>query len=551
MEVKSDVETEKKQSASVRKYIKLRDAEIKGCVYYLGEGCMAVLKSYTCSKCAGILIFDTDQEFFDCPFCGMRFSSIDFHGKELLSQADTCLERREFTAAREKYKAILAEDPRSFNALRGILLSTIMVSSENELSDTGSLRRANLDRVRNELDNVKGFSGKLNTKYFNAISRMADCVEELEQTEKIRDEMESETSKNLSSDISKNLKSGSGKIFTPSLIRIMVYFGIYVICHIAFIIIFQGDPLAILFSLGHILFFFGPLVLFAVAARKSAAKSYKALEKMAEDIEIKKKEIASKIEELEDDYEFEYKKLTGLEPETEEDTDYGVSVPASDDTGSHKLSAKTVQCAKCGADLSLDAEKRVYECGSCGVAYGISLFFGLPHEKALNSMNMGFFAEADKRFSHILMAEPSDFESLLGRILCAGRWTKVSDICVSDDLTPTRMRHARKRLLRAFSDSEKQDIPYFKCLKEYIEVIDSLAVNRHKQRVINKELDVVQTKISVYSDLVDMYEVTRVERDDIMSRLRPYEEAEPALMIIYDTARSKILSMARDSILTK
>ena len=37
MEVKSDVETEKKQSANVRKYIKLRDAEIKGCVYYLGD----------------------------------------------------------------------------------------------------------------------------------------------------------------------------------------------------------------------------------------------------------------------------------------------------------------------------------------------------------------------------------------------------------------------------------------------------------------------------------------------------------------------------------
>ena len=512
---------------------------------------MAVLKSYTCSKCAGILIFDTDQEFFDCPFCGTRFSSIDFHGKEMLSQADTCLERREFNVAKKKYKAILAEDPRSFNALRGILLSTIMVSSEKELSDTGSLRRADLDRVRSELDNVKGFSGRLNIKYFNTISQMTDCVEELEQIEKIRDEMESETSKKLSSDISKSLKYSSGKFFTPSMIRIMVYLGIYVICHIAFINIFEGDPRAILFSLGHILFFFGPLVLFAVAVRKSAAKSHKALEKIAEDIEIKKKEIASKIEELEDDYTFEYKKLTGLEPETEEYTDYGVSVPASDDNGSHKLSAKTVQCPKCGADLSLDTEKRVYECGSCGVAYGISLFFGLPHEKALNSMNMGFFTEADKRFSHILMAEPSDFESLLGRILCAGRWTKVSDICVSDDLTLTRIRYARGGLLKAVSYSKEQDKPYFECLKEYIEALGALAANRHKQRIINKELDVVQTKISVYSDLVDMYEVTRVEREYIMSRLTPLKEAEPALETIYDTARSKVLSMARDSVLTK
>lgn len=30
---------------------------------------MARLKSYTCSKCAGVLVFDGDQEYFDCPFC--------------------------------------------------------------------------------------------------------------------------------------------------------------------------------------------------------------------------------------------------------------------------------------------------------------------------------------------------------------------------------------------------------------------------------------------------------------------------------------------------
>ncbi len=37
LEVKSDFETEKKQSANVRKYIELRDTEIKGYVYYLGD----------------------------------------------------------------------------------------------------------------------------------------------------------------------------------------------------------------------------------------------------------------------------------------------------------------------------------------------------------------------------------------------------------------------------------------------------------------------------------------------------------------------------------
>ena len=82
-------------------------------------------------------------------------------------------------------------------------------------------------------------------------------------------------------------------------------------------------------------------------------------------------------------------------------------------------------------------------------------------------------------------------------------------------------------------------------------MLGSLAVNRHKQRVINREMDAVRTKMSVYSDYVDMEEVTRVEREDIMSRLRPFKEAAPGLEKAYDETRAKIISMARDSVLTK
>ena len=512
---------------------------------------MAVLKSYTCSKCAGILIFDSDQEFFDCPFCGTRFSSVDFHGKELLSQADACLERREFNAAKEKYRAILAEDSRSFTALRGMLLSTLMVSSEKELSDINTLKRANLDRIRNELDNARDFSDKRNSEYFDAISKMTRHVEDLKQFEKIRDEMESETSEKLFDNVSKAMKSTSGKFFDPHMIRIFVLFGLLIASYTAFVVLFHFDPRAILFAVGMIVLHIGPFILLAVAAKKDEVRRHKALEKMVEKKDIKMREIASKIEWLEEDYMYQYQTLTAIEPESEDDAEPAETGTKVEDDGSHVLPEKTIQCAKCGAGLKLDMGKRVYACDSCGVAYGISLFFGLPHEKALNSMNMGFFAEADKRFSHILMADPSDFESLLGRVLCAGRWTKVSDICVSDELTPTRLKHAREGLLKASSDAKEQDKAYFACLKEYISALGALAVNRHKQRVINKEMDVVRTKMSVYSEYVNMEEVTRVEREDIMSRLKPFEKAAPGLEKAYEEARSKILSMARDSVLTK
>ena len=511
---------------------------------------MAVLKSYTCSKCAGILIFDSDQEFFDCPFCGTRFSAVDFHGKELLSQADACLKRHEFSAAKEKCKDILAEDPRSFPALRGLLLGTLMVSSVEELSDSSTLKRANLDRIRKELDDARDFSGKKNSEYFNTISQMTEHAEELNQIEKIRDEMESERGQARFEATRKIMDLTEDKFFTPSMIRIFIWFGVMIVLLIAFIISSHGHPSTIALFLATMLLF-GPLVLLFAKHGKRSVRQHQELQDKLEKGEIKKNDLDSKIKWHEQAYMDLYHKLTAIEPGDEEDQEPSSSGPRFEYDGSHKLSEKTIQCAKCGAGLKLDMEKRVYECGSCGVAYGISLFFGLPHEKALNSINMGFFTEADKRFSHILMAEPSDFEGLLGRILCAGRWTKVRDICLSDELTPTRLRMAREAVRKAISDSEEQDKAYFECLQECIEALGELAVNRHKQRIINKEMDVVLTTISAYSDFTDMEAATRYKREDILSRLKPYEEAAPGLEQAYDRAHSRILSMARDSVLTK
>ena len=62
--------------------------------------------------------------------------------------------------------------------------------------------------------------------------------------------------------------------------------------------------------------------------------------------------------------------------------------------------------------LILGKNKRVYQCDHCGVAYGVSLFFGLPMEKALNALNTGNYKDAGQRFSSQLMVDSSDFEAL-------------------------------------------------------------------------------------------------------------------------------------------
>ena len=96
---------------------------------------MAKLKSYTCSKCAGVLMFDSDQDFFECPFCGTAFNVVDFHADELLKQADECLAQSDFNTAKDKYGKILDNEPDNCRALLGMVLCEARVSSIEGLKD--------------------------------------------------------------------------------------------------------------------------------------------------------------------------------------------------------------------------------------------------------------------------------------------------------------------------------------------------------------------------------------------------------------------------------
>ena len=100
---------------------------------------MATLKSYTCSKCAGILMFDADQEILDCPFCGNRYDIVEFHADEVLDQANACLKEGSFSAAKEKFGQILDNDPQNFDALLGTVLCALKLDSVERLENSDNL----------------------------------------------------------------------------------------------------------------------------------------------------------------------------------------------------------------------------------------------------------------------------------------------------------------------------------------------------------------------------------------------------------------------------
>ena len=128
--------------------------------------CMATLKSYTCSKCAGILTFDSDQEFFDCPFCGNRYDIVDFHADEVLDQAGSCLKQRSFSAAKEKFGQVLDNDPQNFDALLGSVLCVLNLPSAEKLEDSDNLSGRDMTEAKKMLNNAKRLSTGEKADYF-------------------------------------------------------------------------------------------------------------------------------------------------------------------------------------------------------------------------------------------------------------------------------------------------------------------------------------------------------------------------------------------------
>ena len=174
-----------------------------------GENSMTVLKSYTCSKCAGILIFDSDQEFFDCPFCGTKFNAVDFHGDEILDQAKDCLKKRSFDAAKDKYLIVLDNDPQNFDALLGIVFCELKISSAEELNDRSVLLNRDLIPAKKALINAKRQLPKNEADYFDKIMDLIGLHEKITKYEKRKIELLSSNAAQISI---------NNKLFNPIII---------------------------------------------------------------------------------------------------------------------------------------------------------------------------------------------------------------------------------------------------------------------------------------------------------------------------------------------
>lgn len=449
---------------------------------------MALLKSYSCVKCGGVLNFDEGQEVFGCPFCGGEFAFTDFHRGDLIKQGKMALNRGNYLTAKDKYQAILRRNPRDFEALLGLILAECHLPSVGRVCRLEYLENARLKEAIQATKNAKEALPE-ETEYFDLLIRLFELADEYNRTRDDADEVTKAQNKhfrNMGYDILTIEEKEAA--FFDSYKKSLWYIASRILPFVVlFLIAFDLAWVNILIFAGLILLSVG-LKQYFVIRKKRAAKR---LDREMADQSFKDNADIVKMRNLRDEYMNTYYKIKKIVPDPKA---YEQPAPAVKNDAPEADPfidiEKTVICNKCGGLLNLDKEKRLYECRSCGVAYGTSLFFGDPYEKIANALKDNDFAEADQRLSYMLMQDPHNFDALLGRTLLAGRWKKISDIVLTEQaFQDVRMNSIKARIADAVAHSAEEDRPFIENMSRLISLLIDYQKASQAVDTFNEELE--------------------------------------------------------------
>ena len=513
---------------------------------------MAVLKSYSCAKCGGVLVFDSDQKFFDCPFCGTKFDVMDFHGDEVLSQAKDCLKKKTFDVAKSKYNSVLEKEPENFEALLGSVLCELHITSVEELNNREILAGTDLTAAKKALNNARVNTPKKEAVYFNKILEILSINEDLNRLENEKKELSSEDTRNQID--RKMYQKHMAEQYREEAERSWIWPMIIGFAIIAILLI--GVGLDAVEPVVYISFGIGILALIAYFIWKSIRK--KEEKKSFTPAAYMTNAYNSKISVNDSAYNKACRDLITMYPvsqrirKIQHEEDIAKETSKNPDTNIDPEGM--IICSKCAARLELDKDKRVYQCNHCGVAYGVSLFFGLPMEKALDSMNNGHFTDAEQRFESILMIHPSDFDARLGIILCKGKWTKVSDIDLADDVSAAKENGVRNCIGEALQHTSVENRPYFENLGKLISLFEEYSNNKTILDDIKKEIETFDARAEVYSVAFDSKydkQSRAEERTELVRKTYPYQAKNKKIEEEFLKLRKSVLEMRNDSVLAK
>lgn len=435
---------------------------------------MAKLKSYSCSKCAGILNYDEGQELFGCPFCGNEFNIADIHRDELLAQGEAALKRRKYDTAKENYKALLDKNPCDFEAQMGMMLAAGRIYSVEALADIDFVKDCEIGAAKREIKKALNVSDK-ESDYFNKLLVLFDLAKEYKDAvlEKRTRTVEAREKYQEVADMEVRYEEIKEEQ-TDAIIRLLKELYPFILWFIVFIVIaftFETGT-SIIIPLLVMVFLLVPILFFGIRYFVFEHKKKAFADPNLRDMRFDHRQAESMTEKelkFRNSYAGIYDQLKDLDPTV---NGYTPTSASKVDLGPDPFVdvTKTINCAKCGGQLFLDKEKRLYECKFCGVAYGTSLFFSDPLAKADHALRTSDFTEADQRFMHMLMVDPHDHEALLGRILAAGKWKNIHDIDLEDKMLPFMETHLAERTDEAVLHSSEEHKKFFDDMKRIVEV---------------------------------------------------------------------------------
>ena len=496
---------------------------------------MAVLKSYTCSKCAGVLNFDEDQEVFGCPFCGSEFSFVDFHRGDLLKQARASLADGNYKTASEKYMAVISNNPRDFEALQGLVLACGKIPSIDLLEQIDDLDKADCKGGEKAALDAKE---KLNeeAEYFTLLADVFSAADSYFRNKERYDERAERIRKGyrdmglVSTGVNETVSRALGIL---GLLTSVLWF-VFLIASLE-----KGNlwPLVIGFGcLGVLL-----IAIFVIAKIVTVITLKRKAEQLSSSQETDLA-LSAEMNNYKSAYYVAYRDFKKLSPNADAYTVFSAKTGEAGKIDPFIDIGKTINCAKCGGQLKLDKEKRLYECRYCGIAYGASLFFNDPLKKAGKALRDNDFSEADRRFSHVLMVESSDPKALLGRILCAGFWKNIHSIeLVDEGVSDVAENNLKERTSEAVLHSDEEYKSFFEDIRKLTELYCEHENLAQEIRKCDEKLEYYSRNWTLITAKPGAETVLKKEQSKLLSKKTDASDKRNLIRFDFDRLKTNIL----------
>ena len=136
---------------------------------------------------------------------------------------------------------------------------------------------------------------------------------------------------------------------------------------------------------------------------------------------------------------------------------------------------------------------------------------------------MGEYDEADQIFSHKLTLNPKDFEAVLGRFLCAGRWKSLKDIDLDDRLIMSRVRKLPDKLDTIEKSISADDHPLWEYIRKLSDLLSEYADRRHAYNRVYEKYKSVNGKLNDSPLLSKEIEGYQRQKDELEEKVAVLE----------------------------